>query len=85
MPEITIYTKLMCPYCHAAKRLLRQKGAEVREIDVSFDRTRREEMRERTGGAHRVPQIFIGETHVGGCDALYALEDEGELDSMLAA
>ena len=84
MPEITIYTKLLCPYCHAAKRLLLQKGAEIREVDVTFDRARREEMRERAGGRQTVPQIFIGDTHVGGCDALYALEDDGELDALLA-
>ncbi|MGD9831010.1 MAG: glutaredoxin, partial [Hyphomicrobiaceae bacterium] len=68
----------------SAKRLLGAKGAEVDEIDVTFDSSRRAEMREKAGGRHTVPQIWIGERHVGGCDDLYALDAKGELDPLLA-
>jgi glutaredoxin 3 len=82
MPPITIYTSEYCPYCTAAKRLLKSKGAAFREIDVDGRPELRAEMT-RKAGRHTVPQIWIGDTHVGGCDDLYALEDDGKLDAML--
>ena len=81
---VTLYTTRTCPYCHAAKRLLERKGVEYREIGVDGDRVLRAEM-ERRSGRYTVPQIWIGDTHVGGCDDLYALEQSGELDPLLAA
>lgn len=84
MAEVTIYTSAMCGYCHAAKELLKSKGVAYNEIDVTFDPATRAEMRERADGRHTVPQIFIGATHVGGCDELYALDNEGGLDTLLA-
>lgn len=85
MPPITIYTTSLCGYCHAAKRLLKQKAVEFKEIDVGGRPDLREEIRARSGGRTTVPQIWIGDTHVGGCDDLYALEDSGKLDEMLYA
>jgi glutaredoxin 3 len=85
MSDITIYTTQFCPYCVAAKNLLRNKGAKFQEIDVSFDPSQRKTMSERAGGRRTVPQIFIGDTHVGGCDDLYDLESAGRLDPLLAA
>ena len=85
MPPITIYTKMTCPYCHAAKRLLREKNAPFEEISVDGDRAAQSAMAERAGGRTTVPQIFIGDKHVGGCDDLYDLERAGSLDPMLAA
>jgi glutaredoxin 3 len=85
MPQVTIYTKDYCPYCHAAKDLLRKKGVAFEDIDVTVDRVRHGEMVKRAGGRTTVPQIFIGTTHVGGCDDLYALDDRGGLDPLLAA
>ncbi|SFO95800.1 glutaredoxin 3 [Tranquillimonas alkanivorans] len=85
MPKIDIYTSPTCGFCHAAKRLLNEKGASFAEIDVSRDPDDRKAMMQRANGRHTVPQIFIGETHVGGCDELYALERAGKLDQMLAA
>lgn len=82
---IQIYTTPLCPYCFDAKALLRRKGVEFSEIDVSGDRARREEMVQRAGGRMTVPQIFIGRTHVGGCDDLYALDGAGKLDPLLEA
>jgi glutaredoxin 3 len=84
MPPIEIYTKPYCPYCADAKDLLRAKGAEFREIVASNDPALRAEMVSRSGGARTFPQIFIGATHVGGCDALYALDQAGGLDPLLA-
>lgn len=84
MTQIVIYTAMLCPYCASAKTLLRQKNVSFDEIDVSFKPTLREEMRTRAGGRNTVPQIFIGETHVGGCDDLYALDADGKLDPLLA-
>src|SRR6266704_1578714 len=83
MAQIEIYTTRWCPYCHAAKRLLARKGAEFTEIDVSGDPKGRSDMAARANGRTTVPQIFIGATHVGGCDDLYALEQAGELDPLL--
>jgi glutaredoxin 3 len=83
MSQIEIYTTRYCPYCHAAKRLLSSKGAEFTEIDVSGDPKGRSDMVARANGRMTVPQIFIGATHVGGCDDLYALERAGKLDPLL--
>jgi glutaredoxin 3 len=85
MPSITIYTKSWCPYCSAAKKLLSEKGAGFTEIDIEKKPEARAEMIQKAGGRSTVPQIFIGEKHVGGCDDLYALDDRGELERMLAA
>jgi glutaredoxin 3 len=81
---VEIYTTPTCPYCHAAKRLLTKKGVDFTEIDVSRDPTLRSKMTARAGGSHTVPQIFIGGTHVGGCDDIHALDHAGKLDPMLA-
>ena len=83
MPPVTIYTTMFCPYCDAAKRLLKKKGAEFTEIDVSMKPAQREEMTRRAGGRRTVPQIFIGERHIGGSDDLHALDAKGELDALL--
>ncbi len=86
MAEIVIYTTPVCPYCVRAKSLLKSKGAgDYQEIDVSADDALRETMVERAGGRRTVPQIFIGDMHVGGYDDLAALDKEGRLDSLLAA
>lgn len=84
MKAIEIYTTPLCGFCHAAKRLLTQKGAAFTEIDLSRTPERRAEMMQRAKGGRTVPQIFIGGTHVGGCDDLYALNDAGKLDPLLA-
>ena len=83
MPEVVVYSSLLCPYCSMAKRLLSGKGVEYEEIKVDWNRKRRLEMMERTNGRHTVPQIFIGAHHVGGFDDLYALDQAGELDQLL--
>ncbi|WP_416883916.1 glutaredoxin 3 [Marivita sp.] len=85
MPQIEIYTSPLCGFCHAAKRLLTQKGATFTEIDVLANPDRKPEMIQRANGGRTVPQIFIGDTHVGGCDDLYALDRAGKLDPLLAA
>ncbi|MBG1233548.1 glutaredoxin 3 [Aestuariivirga litoralis] len=85
MPDITIYTTEFCPYCMRAKVLLHEKGAEYNEIDVSYDPAERQRMMARSGGRRTVPQIFIGDQHIGGCDDLYALDEKGGLDPLLAA
>ena len=85
MSPVEIYTSPLCGFCHAAKRLLTQKGVSFTEIDVLAHPNRKPEMIQRAGGRRTVPQIFIGETHVGGCDDLYALERAGKLDPLLAA
>ena len=85
MQPVVIYTKSTCPYCHAAKALLRQKGAPFEEISVDGDRVAQMAMAAKAGGRSTVPQIFIGETHVGGCDDLHDLEAAGELDGLLAS
>jgi glutaredoxin 3 len=85
MQRIVIYTTPFCPYCHRAKRLLSQKGASFEEIDVSDDWDARAALTEKAGGLSTVPQIWIGDTHVGGSDELYALERAGKLDALLAA
>ena len=85
MPPVEIYTTGYCPYCHAAKALLRKKGVEFSEIDIGRDWERRDEMIKRAKGRQTVPQIFIGSVHVGGCDDLQAMERAGRLDRLLAA
>jgi glutaredoxin 3 len=85
LPPIVIYTKSSCPYCHSAKSLLRSKDAPFEEISVDGDRPAQAAMAVKAGGRSTVPQIFIGEIHVGGCDDLYALEETGRLDPLLAA
>lgn len=85
MKPVEIYTSPLCGFCHAAKRLLNEKGVSFQEVDVLSEPTRKAEMIQRANGGRTVPQIFVGETHVGGCDDLYALERAGKLDSLLAA
>jgi glutaredoxin 3 len=84
MRPVEIYTTPICPYCVAAKRLLQKKGAAYSEIDVSRDPGLRAAMTMRANGRMTVPQIFIGEMHVGGCDDLYDLDQAGRLDQILA-
>ncbi len=84
MAEVVIYTTRYCPYCVSAKGLLGRKGVSFTEIDVSGDRQARQQMTERAQGRTTVPQIFIGATHVGGCDDLYELDQAGGLDPLLA-
>ncbi len=85
MKPVEIYTSPLCGFCHAAKRLLTQKGVKFTEIDVLANPDRKPEMIQRANGGRTVPQIFVGETHVGGCDDLYGLDRAGKLDSLLAA
>ncbi len=85
MQQVTIYTKPMCPYCMRALKLLKQKGAPITDIPAAFDAAKKAEMIERSNGGRTFPQIFIGDTHVGGCDELMALERDGKLDPMLNA
>ncbi|MFJ7438174.1 glutaredoxin 3 [Methylorubrum thiocyanatum] len=85
MQPVTIYTTAWCPYCSAAKSLLREKGVSFNEIDVEKTAGARATMVQRAGGRTSVPQIFVGDQHVGGCDDLYALERAGDLDPLLAA
>ena len=83
-PTIDIYTKFACPFCVRAKHLLQKKGVEFNEYDITMGGPKREEMMERAPNARTVPQIFIGDTHVGGSDDLAALEEAGKLDALLA-
>lgn len=85
MKRVLIYTASLCPYCHLAKELLRTKGAVYEEIDVTGKSALRAEMAAKAGGRSTVPQIFIGETHVGGCDDLYCLDRSGGLDGLLSS
>lgn len=85
MAKILMYSTGVCPYCVRAEQLLRAKGVtEIEKVRVDLDPVRRDEMMEKTG-RRTVPQIYIGETYVGGCDDLYALDHEGKLDPLLAA
>lgn len=84
MAEVTIYTRMMCGYCAAAKRLLDSKGVAYTEHDASFSPELRQEMIGRANGRSTFPQIFIGDRHVGGSDELHALERAGRLDAMLS-
>jgi glutaredoxin 3 len=85
MPEVVIYTRNFCYYSDAARDLLSRKGVAFKEINATGNRELRNEMIERANGGSTFPQIFIGATHVGGCDELYALEEAGKLDALLAA
>ena len=85
MKPVEIYTSPLCGFCHAAKRLLNQKGVTFSEVDVMMNPKRKPEMIQRANGGRTVPQIFIGDTHEGGCDELYALEQAGKLDQLLSA
>ena len=82
--DVTIYTKFLCGYCYRAKSLLSSKGVEFTEHDVTFSSELRREMVERSAGGSTVPQIFVGDRHIGGSDELAALESRGELDELLA-
>jgi glutaredoxin 3 len=83
MQSVTIYTTRICPYCINAKRLLDKKNAAYEEIRIDTSDAKYEEMLSRSNGLRTVPQIFIGNTHVGGCDDLYALDKQGKLDALL--
>tara|TARA_B110000438_G_scaffold23702_1_gene21759 strand:+ start:409 stop:666 length:258 start_codon:yes stop_codon:yes gene_type:complete len=83
MQKVVIYTGPMCNYCSAAKHLLSKKKVDYTEYDIAIDQSKMEEMQKRTKGARTIPQIFIGETYVGGYDELKALEVAGKLNSLL--
>jgi glutaredoxin 3 len=83
MRDIEIYTQPWCPFCERAMQILSTKGMEFREIDAPNGSAARREARERSGGQTSVPQIFIGGTHIGGCDDLVALDRAGKLDTIL--
>lgn len=85
MANVTIYTRKFCGFCTAAKRLLDQKGVRYEEHDATFSKDLRQEMINRAGGKSTFPQIFVGKTHVGGCDELHALDRAGKLDDLLQA
>ena len=85
MAEVVIYTRQLCGFCTAAKCLLEKKGVAFQEFDATFDPALRQEMVQRANGRATFPQIFIGSTHVGGCDELHDLERAGKLDPLLAA
>ena len=84
MQPVEIYSSPLCGFCHAAKRLLKQKGVNFSEINVLAQPARKSEMLRRANGRHTVPQIFVGEIHVGGYDDLSALDRAGKLDALLA-
>ena len=85
MSRVLMYSTAVCPFCVRAEQLLTRKGVtDIEKVRVDLQPDRREEMMQKTG-RRTVPQIYIGETHVGGCDELYALEHQGKLDSLLAA
>jgi glutaredoxin 3 len=85
VPTVEIYTKTTCPYCWRAKHLLNAKGIAYREIVVDFGGSEKQRMIQRSNGRMTVPQVFIGERHVGGCDDLVALDRSGRLDELIAA
>ena len=85
MQSVEIYTSPLCGFCHRAKQLLTAKGVNFLEFDVHARPELRSEMMGRANGRHTVPQIFVGKTHVGGCDDLFALERSGKLDTLLSA
>lgn len=85
MAKVVIYTKMTCPYCIRAKLLLQRKDAEIEEIAVDFGGEKKQEMIQRSNGRMTVPQIFINDRHIGGCDDLFELDSSGRLDEMLAA
>ena len=83
MKKVVIYTGPMCNFCSAAKHLLNKKKVNYTEIDIALDSSKREEMQKKTNGARTIPQIFIGDTYVGGYNELKALEVEGKLNTLL--
>lgn len=83
MPDVIMYSTGFCPYCVRARMLLDRKGVRYRDVRVDLEPERRNEMIERSGGRTSVPQIFIDSVHVGGCDDMYALEQQGQLDPLL--
>lgn len=85
MAKVELYTTSLCGFCHAAKRLLTQKSVAFDETDVGRDPDKRGEMITRANGGRTVPQIFINDQHIGGCDDLFDLERAGKLDALLAA
>jgi glutaredoxin 3 len=85
MAKVEIYTSPFCGYCTRAKRLLKSKGVPFEEFDVMMNRALKAEMVQRAGGRTSVPQVFIDDHHVGGCDELHALESAGKLDPLLEA
>ena len=85
MAKVVIYTKPYCPYCVRALALLERKGADFEEIEAAFDPEKKAEMIQRSNGRRTFPQVFIGDTHVGGSDELHALDARGGLDELLAA
>ncbi len=85
MAQIIVYSGPNCPYCDRAKLLLKKKGAAYTEYNVRADSDRLAEMMEKSHGKRTIPQIFIGDRHIGGCDDLYALDSAGELDPLLAS
>lgn len=85
MSKVEIYTKGYCPYCHRAKALLEKKGISYQEYKVDETPSLRDTMIERANGGYTVPQIFINDQHIGGCDDMYALESQSKLDKLLAA
>ena len=85
MAEVMIYTRQFCGFCARAKQLLETKGVDYEEKDATSSPDLRAEMRQRANGGSTFPQIFVGDTHVGGCDELYALDRAGKLDPLLAA
>ncbi len=85
MANVVIYSSSYCPFCQRAKALLKQKGVNFKEVSVDMKPSVRKEMRQKAGGVNSVPQIWIGDDHIGGCDDLYALEAQGSLDPLLAA
>lgn len=84
MAKVTIYTRPFCPYCSRAVALLSEKGADFTEIEAGMDPALRQEMMQRSG-RNTFPQIFVGDRHIGGCDDMMALEEQGKLDALLAA
>ena len=85
MAGVLMYCTAACPFCQSAEQLLLKKGARIEKVRVDLEPVRRAEMTQKSGGRRTVPQIWIGSRHVGGCDDLYALEREGQLDSLLKA
>ena len=83
MAKVEIYTTMFCPFCHQAKKLLKKKGVDFIEYDVSSDSAGRQKMTERSNGGTSVPQIFIDGKHVGGCDDIYELDMDDQLDPLL--
>ena len=85
MQKVEIYTRQLCGFCTAAKRLLDKKGVAYKEYDATFDGGLRKQMIQKANGRSTFPQIFIGQTHVGGCDELHDLEHQGKLDALLSS